>query len=78
MRCEDFREIDPHASLSIVVGVHSHAPFEEFWKRMPIPKVAVMLPCCVEHKIEGLSPLDVFQDVDIVSKMNTIYAWQEL
>lgn len=32
--------------LSVVVACHSHAPLQEFWDRLPPPKVALSLPCC--------------------------------
>ena len=34
--------------LSIAIACHSHAPLEEFWERMPKPKLCVALPCCAQ------------------------------
>lgn len=33
-------------NISIVVACHSHAPLQELWDRVPVPKYAVTLPCC--------------------------------
>jgi len=34
--------------LSIAIACHSHAPLEEFWERMPNPKLCVAMPCCAQ------------------------------
>jgi len=39
---------DAPPMLSIAIACHSHAPLEEFWERMPNPKLCVALPCCAQ------------------------------
>jgi hypothetical protein len=36
------------ARLSIVIACHSHAPLEEFWNRLPLPRLCIAMPCCAQ------------------------------
>ena len=48
------------ALLSIAVACHSHAPLEEFWERMPSPKLSVAMPCCAQFS-ELLKEKPIFE-----------------
>ncbi len=60
-------------SLSIVVSCHSHAPLQEFWERLPGPKIAITMACCADFaalyannsgKKDKLSP-NVLDEADV-------------
>ena len=63
-----------NTSLNIVIGVHSHAPFQEFWNRLPKPKIALMIPCCIKCDIP-MNPTKRINDTKILSKKNEIIIW---
>ena len=61
-RADDI-SVDPTKSpalLSIAVACHSHAPLEEFWERMPSPKLSVAMPCCAQFS-ELLKEKPIFE-----------------
>jgi hypothetical protein len=74
-KSEDFNHIRNNVDLSIVVAVHSHAPFEEFWNRVPGNKIAVAIPCCIDHSISTLKPLESYDDPYILSDKRRVFIW---
>jgi hypothetical protein len=76
IKSEQFTDIDMSCDLSIVVGVHSHAPFEEFWSRVPSPKLGIAIPCCVKHEIKNLNPIESYEDDKILSEKRTVIIWR--
>jgi hypothetical protein len=71
---QSFTDIEQDASLSIIVGVHSHAPLKEFWDRVPNPKICVVIPCCVPQNIDR-DPDHEYNDIRIFSKKRTVKIW---
>jgi hypothetical protein len=39
---------DAFERLCIVIACHSHAPLNEFWNRVPCPKICITMPCCAQ------------------------------
>lgn len=76
-KSEDFTDFDIKASLSIIIAVHSHAPFEEFWNRVPFPKFAVAIPCCFPHHITDRPPVEVWEDKYILSEKRSVMVWKD-
>lgn len=63
-------------SLSIVIACHSHAPLQEFWDRVPCPKLCVSMPCCGKtwsHLDE--EPVEVYDDFEVFSPKRRIYLY---
>lgn len=60
-------------AINIVIACHSHAPLEEFWHRLPSPKIAVAMPCCADYSILRHSmPLMEFEDFEVYSAKRRI------
>jgi hypothetical protein len=78
IRSEKFRAVRSKASLSVVLAVHSHAPLDEFWRRLPAnrPKIAIALPCCVRQYVPGLSPVLTYRDEGLWSSCNGVAVWK--
>lgn len=53
----DLKDGDLGNVLSVVVACHSHAPLQEFWDRMPCPKIAVTMACCADYCELDTSPM---------------------
>eukprot|EP00529_Nitzschia_sp_RCC80_P025920 CAMPEP_0113441786 /NCGR_PEP_ID=MMETSP0014_2-20120614/1267_1 /TAXON_ID=2857 /ORGANISM="Nitzschia sp." /LENGTH=348 /DNA_ID=CAMNT_0000332651 /DNA_START=11 /DNA_END=1057 /DNA_ORIENTATION=- /assembly_acc=CAM_ASM_000159 len=65
-------ERDPNV-LSIAIACHSHAPLEEFWGRMPSPKLCVSMPCCAQYsEIPDETPVLTYDDFEVYSPKRTI------
>ena len=77
IKSEEFTDIKSDCKLSIIVAVHSHAPFEEFWNRVPSPKIAFTVPCCIPHSISGLDPIEVYEDKYIDGAKRTVMIWKQ-
>jgi hypothetical protein len=63
------------AKISFVIACHSHAPLEEFWARVPSPKVAVVMPCCGRDWSSLTSagrPVFEYDDFDVFSTRRRI------
>ena len=66
---------DPRNSslLSIAIACHSHAPLEEFWERMPSPKLCVALPCCAQFsELPKETPIFAYDNFEIYSPKRRI------
>lgn len=66
--------------LSIVVGCHSHAPLHEFWQRMPMPRIAVVMPCCKSSfsNIPNIKPVFEYTDFDVISPKRKIKIYADV
>ncbi|KAL0487426.1 hypothetical protein AKO1_000842 [Acrasis kona] len=62
-------------ALSVVVAVHSHANFNDFWQRLPTPKIGVAIPCCVEQSCDDLQCQSEYDDLHMLSAANHIKTW---
>ena len=59
--------------LSIAIACHSHAPLEEFWERMPKPKLCVALPCCAQFsELPKETPILEYDNFEIYSAKRRI------
>lgn len=74
---QDFTDINPKASLSIIIGVHSHANLNEFWSRVPKPKIAISIPCCVKQET-SIDITGKYIDPKNLSEKNTVLYWLDL
>lgn len=76
---DEFDEIDPKAPLSIILAMHAHCDLDAFWKRMPFPKIAVAIPCCIRQFIIDLPPCETFIDKAMhQSCKNAVAVWEQL
>lgn len=73
-KCEDFDKIHLNASLSIIVAVHSHANLRDFWNRVPDPKIAVAIPCCVPQET-SIPSTGSYSDPYNLSPARTVVYW---
>ncbi len=62
--------------LSVVVAVHSHAPFGPFWARVPSPKLGIAIPCCVPQEADA-PPLIEYEDMGNASPCRTVKVWAD-
>lgn len=58
--------------LTIVIACHSHAPLQEFWDRIPSPKLAITMPCCSTYSSLTIKPFYEYEDYEIYSAKRTI------
>lgn len=59
--------------LSIAIACHSHAPLEEFWERMPNPKLCVALPCCAQFsELPKETPIMEYDNFEVYSAKRRI------
>ena len=59
--------------LSIAIACHSHAPLEEFWERMPNPKLCVALPCCAQFsELPKETPILEYDNFEVYSPKRKI------
>ena len=59
--------------LSIAIACHSHAPLEEFWERMPTPKLCVAMPCCAQFsELPKETPICEYDNYEIYSPKRRI------
>ncbi len=64
---------NPRPMLSIAIACHSHAPLEEFWGRMPKPKLCVALPCCAQFsELPKETPLLEYDNFEVYSAKRRI------
>lgn len=62
--------------MSIVIACHSHAPLQEFYNRIPSPKIAVVMPCCGKTWSSLVeTPIDVYDDFEVLSPRRKIYLY---
>lgn len=73
IKSQEFNPID--CSISVIIAVHSHAPFQEFWDRVNGHKIGIAIPCCVKHEIDNLKPIYEYRDNKIYSEKNIIKIW---
>jgi len=73
-KSEEFTNINKTATLSIILAVHSHAPLNEFWLRVPSPKIAISIPCCVPQ-FTDIEPSGFYVDDKIFSEKNKVVYW---
>jgi len=60
-------------SLSIIVACHSHAPLEEFWERIPSPKLCVAMPCCAQFsELPKETPIFEYDNYEVYSPKRRI------
>lgn len=66
-------------AINIVIACHSHAPLQEFWDRVPVPKYCVAMPCCGKSwsHLEQ-SPLLVYDDYEVFSPKRKIYLYHTI
>ena len=77
-KSQEFTEIVQDAPMSIVIGVHSHHDFSEFWKRLPSPAIGVAIPCCVEQVVDNEDPVCEFVDLGILeTPCNGVKVWKK-
>jgi hypothetical protein len=76
MKSENFNQIDSNPPMSIIIGVHSHAPLEEFWNRTPKPKYAITIPCCLPQTISDLAPIEIYEDNCILSEKRQVITYK--
>lgn len=67
-------KLDDSLKLSIIIGVHSHADLLSFWRRVPHPKIAIAIPCCVPQ-ITDIDPKGTYIDRLNIGKCNTVKYW---
>lgn len=62
--------------INIVIACHSHAPLQEFWDRVPVPKFCVAMPCCGKtwSHLEQ-TPLHVYDDYEVFSPKRKIFLY---
>jgi hypothetical protein len=73
-KVQEFNE----SSISIVIAIHSHANFNNFWHRIPKPAIGVCVPCCVSQEVENETPCMEYIDLGIVhSPMNAVMIWKK-
>jgi hypothetical protein len=78
MTTEEFKIPETSAELSIIIAIHSHADFNDFWKRIPGPTVGVCVPCCVPQTVSELAPCIEYIDMAISnSPMNAVQIWKK-
>jgi Ni,Fe-hydrogenase III small subunit len=59
--------------LSIAIACHSHAPLEEFWERMPNPKLCVAMPCCAQFsELPKETPIFAYDNFEVYSPKRRI------
>jgi hypothetical protein len=59
--------------LTIVVACHSHAPLEEFWERIPPPKLCASMPCCAQYsELPKESPILEYDNFEVYSPKRRI------
>lgn len=59
--------------VSFVIAQHSHAPLQEFWDRVPKPKIAVVMPCCGKTwSALDEAPMFEYDDFDVFSQKRRI------
>jgi len=59
--------------LSIAIACHSHAPLEEFWERMPYPKLCVAMPCCAQFsELPKETPIFEYDNFEVYSPKRRI------
>ena len=62
--------------LSIVVACHSHAPLQEFWDRLPSPKIAISLPCCGKTwSLLSETSLYEYEDYEVFSPKRRVFLY---
>ena len=69
---EDFIIPPDPVAFSVVLAVHTHAPLQEFWDRVPRPKVCVSLPCCADYGWLNKNLYISYSDYEIFSKCKHI------
>ena len=75
--CKTTTEKLPNVSLSIVIAIHSHANFNDFWNRIPCPAIGISIPCCVPQTVDNEIPLLEYIDMGITSPMNAVLIWKK-
>ena len=59
--------------LSIAIACHSHAPLEEFWERMPEPKLCITMPCCAQFsELPKENPILEYDNFEVYSPKRRI------
>ncbi|MGK3740928.1 MAG: hypothetical protein ACI8RD_000912 [Bacillariaceae sp.] len=67
------KRADDSSLLSIAVACHSHAPLEEFWERMPSPKLSVAMPCCAQFsELPKEKPIFEYDNYEVYSPKRRI------
>ncbi|ORX82446.1 hypothetical protein K493DRAFT_411810 [Basidiobolus meristosporus CBS 931.73] len=60
----------------IVLGVHSHAPLQEFWDRLTVKeKYCLSVPCCADYGFLSHPPIFQYDDFEIFSDKRRVIAW---
>jgi len=60
--------------LSVIIGVHSHADLLAFWIRIPDPKIAIAIPCCVPQ-VTDIDTSGSYVDKFNLGFHNTVKYW---
>jgi hypothetical protein len=66
------------SALSIVVSCHSHAPLQEFWDRVPNPRIAVTMACCAGYADLTAAPVLEFEDFEVYSPKRTVKIYLDI
>lgn len=82
---DDLKLLSPKkdTKMVIVIGVHSHANYSDFYKRLrkfyDIPLLLLSIPCCkgFVHTIEELEPLMEIEDHGIFSPKNKLVIYYD-
>ena len=64
------------SSLYHVLGVHCHAPVQQFYSRLASPKYCISLPCCGDCGFLAREPFHQYEDVEVLSPKRTFYMWR--
>jgi hypothetical protein len=63
----------------IVVACHSHAPLQEFWDRVPAPKLCVAMPCCGKTwSVLSVDPVLEYEDFEVLSPKRKISIYSQM
>ena len=81
MKTEEFTVPDKtltNPAVSVVIACHSHAPLQEFWDRVPPPKLGIIMPCCGKSWSSlNLEPIDVYDDFEVQSPKRKIFIYYQ-
>ncbi len=76
----DLENISNGFEYVVIVGVHSHADFNNLWNRFENKKLlGLSIPCCdhVVHKLNKIEPYFEKSDAGILSRKNTVVLYQQ-
>jgi len=75
-KAEDYDYAADGGAIHLIVGVHSHAPWNDIWNRTPERKIGVAIPCCVPHSCVGFE-IARYYDWGIWSPCREVIVWAD-